>query len=169
VGHCDEGKEARASRIVSGNIAGELMKLVSACLLGCDCAYHGGANTCEALIEKLKGERVIPVCPEQLGGLTTPRDRARIVGGEGEDVLGGSAKVVTCKGVDVTAQYLKGGEETLKLAKLFGADEAILKAFSPSCGCGMIFSEDFSEKKQGDGTTTALLKKHGITVRTEID
>ena len=145
------------------------MKLVSACLLGVECAYSGESNRCDYLIEKLKGELIIPVCPEQLGGLTTPRDRARIVGGDGNDVLDGKARVITCKDEDVTLQYLKGGQEVLKLARLFGIEEAILKAYSPSCGCGLIFTEDFSDKKPGDGTTTALLKRNGIKVTTELD
>lgn len=145
------------------------MKLVSACLLGIDCAFHGKSNQCPHLIKKLKGENIIPICPEQLGGLTTPRDRARIVGGDGNDVLDGKAKVKTYKENDVTKQYLKGGKETLKIAKLMGVKEAILKAYSPSCGCGQIFTEDFSSKKQGEGTTSALLKRNGIKVSTEID
>lgn len=144
-------------------------KLVSACLLGVECAYNGKDNTCQYLVDKLKGEQIIPICPEQLGGLTTPRDRARIVGGEGNDVLDGTAKVMTYKGVDVTPQYLKGGQEALKIAQLVGADEAILKAFSPSCGCGEIFTEDFEGKKPGNGTTTALFKRKGIKVTTELD
>ena len=145
------------------------MKIVSACLLGEKCAYHGSSNKDDALIEKLKGEEIIPVCPEQLGCLPTPRDRARIVGGDGNDVLDGKAKVVTHKGKDVTAEYLEGGKEALEIAKKAGAKEAILKAFSPSCGCGKIFTEDFSEKKEGDGTTTALFKRNGIKVSTEED
>lgn len=145
------------------------MKLVSACLLGVECAYNGESNKCEYLIEKLKGERVVPICPEQLGGLTTPRDRAVIVGGDGKDVLDSKAKVMTHKGDDVTLQYLKGGQEALKIAKLLGVDEAILKAYSPSCGCGLIFTEDFSDKKEGDGTTTALFKRNSIKVTTELD
>lgn len=145
------------------------MKLVSACLLGINCAYNAKSNKCDFLIKKLKNEQIIPICPEQLGGLTTPRDRARIVGGDGNDVINGKAKVITNKGEDVTKQYLKGGQETVKVAKLFGIDEAILKALSPSCGCGMIYTEDFSDKKPGNGTTTAMLKKNGIKVTTELD
>jgi uncharacterized protein YbbK (DUF523 family) len=143
--------------------------LVSPCLLGINCAYNGKSNECDYVINMLKGEHVIPLCPEQLGGLTTPRDRARIVNGDGNDVLDGKARVMTCKGVDVTSQYLRGGKETLKIAKLFSVNKAILKAYSPSCGCGQIFTEDFLGKKPGDGTTTALLKKHGIKVTTELD
>ncbi len=145
------------------------MKLVSACLLGLDCAYHGKSNKCDLLIEKLDLKEVVPICPEQLGGLKTPRDRARIVGGDGKSVLDGKAKVMTFNGEDVTAQYIQGGKECLKLVKLYGIKEAILKAYSPSCGCGEIFTEDFEGKKKGDGTTTALLKKNGIKVTTELD
>jgi len=144
-------------------------KLVSACLLGVDCAFHGKANTCEALCGLGDDVELIPVCPEQLGGLTTPRDRARIVGGSGEDVLDGKAHVVTYQGDDVTPQYLKGGEETLKIAQRLGATEAILKAYSPSCGCGEIFTEDFKDKRPGKGTTAALLERNGIKVQTELD
>lgn len=145
------------------------MKLVSACLLGIECGYHGKANKCEYLIQKLEGKQIIPICPEQLGGLTTPRDRARIVGGEGNDVLREKAKVMTYKDKDVTLQYLKGGQEALKIARLSKVKEAILKAYSPSCGCGEIFTDDFQNKKHGDGTTTALLKKEGIKITTELD
>lgn len=145
------------------------MKLISACLLGIDCAYHGKSNKADNLVDKLRDDFIIPICPEQLGGLTTPRDRARIVGGDGNDVLKGKAKVITNKGVDVTSQYLKGGEETLKIARIFGVKEAILKAYSPSCGKGLIFAENFSNKKEGVGTTTAILEKNGIKVKTELD
>jgi uncharacterized protein YbbK (DUF523 family) len=145
------------------------MKLVSACLLGINCAYHGGNNLCPELVEKLKDEQIIPICPEQLGGLTTPRDRARVVGGDGKDVLKGKAKVKTFNENDVTEQYLNGGQEALRIAKLFNVEEAILKAYSPSCGAGEIFTKDFNNKKQGDGTTTALFKENGIKVYTELD
>ena len=94
------------------------MKLVSACLLGVECAYHGESNKCQYLIDKLKGDQIIPICPEQLGGLTTPRNRARIVGGDGNDVLDGNAKVMTHKGDDVTPQYLRGGQESLRIARI---------------------------------------------------
>lgn len=145
------------------------MKLVSACLLGINCAYTGKSNKCPQLIKKLKGKNIIPICPEQLGGLSTPRDRARIVGGDGKNVLDGKAKVKTFNDKDVTKEYLKGGREILKIAKMIGAKEAILKAYSPSCGCGQIFTEDFLGKKRGDGTTSALLKRNGIKVTTELD
>jgi uncharacterized protein YbbK (DUF523 family) len=111
---------------------------------------------------------MIPVCPEQLGGLGTPREPMRIVGGTGLDVLNGKARVVNESSVDVTEKMLKGAEETLKIAKIFGAKRAIFKARSPSCGCGEIRDGASPEKLiKGDGVTTALLKKNGILVMTE--
>lgn len=145
------------------------MKLVSACLVGFNCRYDNGNKLDKNLLKSFKEGKLIPICPEQLGGLTTPRDRTRIVGGDGEDVLKGKAKVMTYDGKDVTKQYLKGSQESLKTAKILGIKEAIFKADSPSCGCGKILSEDFSKKIEGDGVTTALLKKNGIKVKTEED
>ena len=143
--------------------------LVSACLLGLECAYHGRSNRNERLLRLLEGRALVPVCPEQLGGLPTPRDRARLVGGEGRDVLAGRARVLTFRGEDVTEAYLKGARETLKAARLSGARLAVLKANSPSCGCGAVYTEDFSALKAGDGTTAALLKENGVRVVTEED
>jgi len=105
----------------------------------------------------------LPVCPEQLGGLPTPRDPAEIQGGEGKDVLRGKAIVLDRTGRDVTSNFLRGAEEVLRLANLIGAKEAIFKAESPSCGCGAIISG--GKPRAGDGVTVSLLKKHGITVR----
>jgi uncharacterized protein YbbK (DUF523 family) len=156
-------------------VEGEMsqFKLVSACLIGIDCAYHGSSNHFPDLIGYLKDWILVPICPEQLGGLPTPRDRACIVGehpeADGNDVLEGRAKVLTLKGMDVTRAYLKGGQESLKIAKILGAKEAILKEKSPSCGCGEIFTENFNTTKSGDGATTALFKKNGITVCTGLD
>jgi len=117
-----------------------------------------------------KRERLVPVCPEQLGGLPTPREPAWIVGGDGSDVLKGGAKVISRSGGDVTENFRRGAEEALRIAKLFGAREAILKARSPSCGCGKIREPfSFDKLKEGDGVTAALLKKNGIRVITEED
>lgn len=145
------------------------IKLVSMCLLGVDCAFDGRSIKSEAVCALRDEALLIPICPEQLGGLPTPRDMARIVGGSGEDVLNGKARVVTYKDGDVTQQYLKGGEEALKLARMYGVTEAILKALSPSCGCREILTEDFDDRCSGDGTTTALFKRNGINVLTELD
>ena len=100
---------------------------------------------------------MIPVFPEQLGGLETPREPMRIIGGDGLDVLGGKARVMNEGGEDVTEGLVRGGEEVLKIVKLYGVRKAIMKAESPSCGCG----------EMGDGVTTAILKRNDIQVITE--
>lgn len=144
------------------------MILVSACLAGVECRYdgrHNLVNTVELLVKK--GKAVL-VCPEQLGGLSTPRLPAEIVGGTGDDVLDGRARVVDIKGNDVTDQFLKGAEQTLKIAQFYGATKAVLKESSPSCGSNMIYDGTFKGKKMdGFGVTTALLRRHGIEVISE--
>lgn len=144
------------------------MILVSACLLGVNCKYNGGNNLSTELIMLLEAEGLLPVCPEQLGGMTTPRVPAEIQGGEGIDVIEGTAKVFNRAEEDVTEAFIKGAEETLKLAKLFDIKRAVLKARSPSCGSEIIYDGSFMAKtKVGDGVTTALLKQNGIEVLTE--
>ena len=147
--------------------------VVSSCLLGAECRYDGTSCKDQALVEKLKGCSIVSVCPEELGGLSTPRPRARIVGdyatADGRSVLAGTARVLNSDGSDVTEAYLDGGRRALELAQDAGAETAVMKSCSPSCGCGQIFTDDFSAKKNGDGTTAALLKKNGIKVYTELD
>ncbi|MGB9683777.1 MAG: DUF523 domain-containing protein [Candidatus Bathyarchaeota archaeon] len=136
------------------------MKLCSACLLGVKCRYNGKSALNRKVVALLKAEVLIPVCPEQLGGLPTPREPAEIRG----------KRVITRSGKDVTENFLQGARQVLKLAKLFGVKEAVLKQGSPSCGCGRIYNGTFSGKTvKGDGVTTALLKKNGIKVITEED
>ncbi|MDR5659615.1 DUF523 domain-containing protein [Serpentinicella sp. ANB-PHB4] len=143
--------------------------LVSACLMGVNCKYNGG-NNLHRVISGLQYNVLIPVCPEQLGGLTTPRKPAEIQGGEGKCVLEGKAKVITNDGDDVTKAFIKGASETLYIAKEVNAKLAILKARSPSCGIGEIYNGSFSSKlKKGDGVTTALLKQHKINIYNEIN
>lgn len=107
----------------------------------------------------IRNGEAMPVCPEQMGGLTTPRDPAECLGD----------KIVTIGGAgDITAECRKGAEEALKLAKLAGCKEAILKSKSPSCGCGKIYDGTFTGTlTDGDGIFTELLKENGITVLTE--
>ena len=144
------------------------MKLCSACLLGLKCRYDEKTKTNPKLIELAKTETLIPVCPEQLGGQSTPRPNAEIKGGDGMNVLQGKAKVVESDGNDVTLNFICGAEEVLKIAKIFDIKEAILKQRSPSCGCGQIYDGSFTGKIiKGDGVTTALLKKNGIKVISE--
>ena len=139
--------------------------VISACLIGVRCRYDGGDSRNEAAIKQMKTDELISVCPEEAGGLSTPRPPAEIVGGNGNDVLDGKAKVVTADGTDVTEAYLKGAHHVLQVVQSHGATHVILKARSPSCGCGNIYDGTFSNTLTiGDGVTTALLKRHGITV-----
>ena len=136
------------------------MKLCSACLLGINCRYDGRSKPNQKVLALASKETLIPVCPEQLGGLSTPREPAEQRG----------KKVVTKTGKDVTDNFLSGAEQVLGLAKILGIKEALLKQKSPSCGCGKIYDGTFSDKLiEGDGITTALLKKNGIEVLSEED
>ena len=143
--------------------------LVSACLLGLNTRYNGKNNFREEIVKLIeKGIILIPACPEQLGGLPTPRENAEIIGGDGSDVLRGTARVITKSGRDVTNEFIKGAKETLKVARLYNITLAILKAKSPSCGKGVIYDGTFtSSTKNGDGVTAAYLKMNNINVLTE--
>ncbi|URZ07222.1 2-thiouracil desulfurase family protein [Clostridium felsineum] len=143
--------------------------IVSACLLGVNCKYSGENNFSDKVKEICKGKKVIPVCPEQLGGMSTPRNPAEIINGTGKEVLEKNAKVIDNKGRDVTAYFIKGAEETFKIAKLFNCKKAILKAKSPSCGVGEIYNGTFSKTLvKGNGVTAEILKKNGIEIITEL-
>lgn len=144
------------------------MIMISACLAGVDCRYDGGNNSIDKIIKLLEEGKAILVCPEQLGGMTTPRKPCEIVGGDGRDVLEGEGKVIDNEEKDQTSFFIKGAEETLKIAKMYGVDMAILKARSPSCGNGCIYDGTFShKKKEGSGVTAVLLKENGIKVLDE--
>ncbi len=134
------------------------MKIVSACLAGINCRWDGKNSSCSKVIELVKNGEAIPVCPEQLGELSTPRTPAEQIGD----------KVITKYGKDVTSNFKKGAEEALKIAKQHKCKEAILKSKSPSCGCGQVYDGTFSGKLiSGDGEFTKLLKKNNIRVITE--
>ena len=136
--------------------------LVSGCLLGLNCKYSGNNNLVEEIRALKDKYNLIPVCPEQLGGLATPRDPAEII------VVGEDIKVITKNGIDVTRGYAQGAIETLKLAKMFNCQVAILKQRSPSCGNGKIYDGTFSSKLiNGDGITAKLLKENGIKISSE--
>jgi len=146
------------------------MKLCSACLLGKKCRYDGRSKPNKKIIELSKKEKLIPICPEQLSGLPTPRTPSEIQGGSGEGVLDGKCKVLSKDGEDVTKEFIKGAEEVLKRSKLTGIKEAILKQKSPYCGCGKIHNGTFSDTLvEGDGVTTALLKRNKIKIISEED
>jgi uncharacterized protein YbbK (DUF523 family) len=140
-----------------------MIVVVSACLAGINCKYTGGNNEVDRVVEIMKKGGGIPVCPEQLGGLTTPRLPAEIMNGDGYDVLDGKAGVrITETGEDVTAQFIRGAEETLKIVELVSPDLILFKQKSPSCGCNKIYNN--RKLVKGDGITTALLKQHNYVV-----
>lgn len=144
------------------------MLIVSGCLLGQNCKYSGGNNYNKELVEFLKDKEYKLVCPEELGGLSTPRDPSEIMGRDGKEVLKGKAKVVSKGGKDLTKAFITGAEKTLELAKSHCSKVAILKSRSPSCGSRIIYDGSFSEKlKKGNGVTGALLKENGILVLNE--
>lgn len=134
--------------------------LVSACLLGVNCKYNGNNNLNDKVIKYIENKEVIPICPEIMGGLSTPRYPSEIV----------DNKVINKQSQDVTKEYTKGAEETLKLVKILGVRKALLKSKSPSCGCGKIYDGTFTNTLiNGDGITTKLLKENKIEVITEMD
>lgn len=142
------------------------MILVSACLLGIDCKYSGSNNKNDSVLKYLEGKKYVIACPEQLGGLTTPRNPSEIVKiGENEV---NEYKLLSNEGKDVSENFIKGAEETLKIAKIFNCTEAILKEGSPSCGSSFIYDGSFTGKKiSGQGVTTHLLRKNNIKVISE--
>ncbi|HIW25900.1 MAG TPA: DUF523 domain-containing protein [Firmicutes bacterium] len=136
--------------------------LVSACLLGVACRYDGKRKPNEAVIALKEKYNLIPVCPEIMGGLPTPRLPSEIRG----------ETVIMENGEDVTDKYSRGAEETLRLARLFGCGKAVLKEKSPSCGSGRIYDGTFSKTlTEGNGVTAGMLLANGIRVagETEID
>ena len=128
------------------------------CLLGINCTYSGSNNATDKAIELFRSGKAIAVCPEQLGGLTTPRTPAEMIGD----------RVINESGEDVTKHFEKGVDEAARLVELAGCTNAILKSRSPSCGSGKIYDGTFSHKLvDGDGMFAARLKKMGIRVVTE--
>jgi uncharacterized protein YbbK (DUF523 family) len=132
--------------------------IVSACLAGIQCNYKGLAKPNPEVVRLIKEGRAIPVCPEQLGGLTTPRTPAERLG----------VKVVTKDGRDVTTQFEKGADEVCKLCELTGCKKAVLKARSPSCGVGRTYDGTFSETLiDRDGVLAEKLRALGVELNTE--
>jgi len=132
--------------------------LVSACLLGVCCRYDGGSKPADAVLALAPRFHLVPVCPEQLGGLPTPRPRHERAG-EG---------IVSEHGQDGTEAFERGAQEALRIAQITGCRRAILKARSPSCGVGEIYDGTFSGALvRGDGVLAEKLKKAGIAVGTE--
>jgi len=146
------------------------MIIVSACLLGLNTKYDGTSNA-HALIRKYSSwEKFIPVCPEQLGGLPTPRVPVEIINGTGQVVLAGRCAVQGEQGEVVTPQFIQGAKEVLEIVRMFKVTAAILKERSPSCGVNHIYDGSFTHReKSGQGVTAALLREHHILVYSEED
>jgi uncharacterized protein YbbK (DUF523 family) len=144
--------------------------LVSACLLGIRTRYDGGCCPVPRLIQLAAWGLAVPICPEVAGGLPVPRPPAEIVGGDGQAVLDGQARVLTIEGEDVTEAFLAGARQALETAQRLGIRRAVLKDDSPSCGCRRTYDGAFSDHKvSGQGVTAALLQRNGITVLSEED
>ena len=128
---------------------------VSACLLGENCKYNGGNNYSEKVRDYAKGNEVIPVCPEVLGGLSIPREPAEIVNG-----------IVSLKdGTSVDKEFRQGAKEALKIVKEQNADIVILQSRSPSCGVNTVYDGSFSGRIiSGQGVFADLLRRNGIKV-----
>jgi uncharacterized protein YbbK (DUF523 family) len=135
--------------------------VVSACLLGVACNHRGGASPSAAVQALAVTHRLIPICPEVAGGLPTPRPAA-------ERQSDGSVR--TAAGLDVTDAYRRGADAALALARAVGASRAVLKARSPSCGCGEVYDGTFQARRiAGDGVAAAHLRAAGLVVGTEED
>lgn len=139
--------------------------IISSCLIGLETRYDGESNLDEKYLQMVRDGRAVPFCPEQAGGLSTPRAPSEIRCGDGFDVLSGKARVITEEGQDVTDNFVKGARETWKLMKKIGAQGAILKSKSPSCGCKTIYDGSFEGKlREGVGVTAAYLMRKGMEV-----
>jgi uncharacterized protein YbbK (DUF523 family) len=137
--------------------------LVSACLLGRTCRYDGRHNADAVLRDELaaRGEVAVPFCPEEAGGLATPRPPAWLTGSAAE-VVDGEARVVTDAGADVTDAFLAGARGALERAREVGATRAFLKERSPSCGCRATHVD--GELVDGPGVTAEVLRRAGIAI-----
>ena len=142
--------------------------IVSACLLGVNCKYNGGNNRDPKVVELFKRGVAVPVCPEQLGGLPTPRPPAKITEGDGFTVLSGKSRVLTVdgSGLDVTENFLRGAYEAFYVAELLGDScvACILKEKSPSCGVRKIYRFESDDLKDGMGVAAALLHSKGFKI-----
>lgn len=143
--------------------------LVSACLLGLATRYDGVCKRNPRVLAHLRANDLVPVpvCPEQLAGLPTPRPRTCFAAGDGDALLDGHGSVENAHGEVVNQVFLKGAATTLEVARLAGCREALLKERSPSCGSRSIYLRD--DLVAGTGVTAALLRRNGIAVLGETD
>ena len=143
--------------------------IISACLCGVNCKYSGNNNLNEKCMKLFQDGKALLVCPEQLGGLCTPRNPAEL-DSSAKNVIEGDGKVIDNAGNDVTKQFLDGAYETLRIAKTAGIKKAILKEGSPSCGCNFVYDGAFSGNKiGGKGITAYVLEQEGIAVISDED
>lgn len=160
-----EGLDLPTERLCHDPLPGAPI-LVSACLVGIPCRYDGASRPRPGFLAHTIAGELIPVCPEMLGGLDSPRCPAQIQSGDGYRVISGCSEVVNDRGDDVTEAFVAGAHATLAVAQAAGVQQAILKERSPSCGScrlhrgGMLVS--------GVGVTTALLRSHGIRVVSDV-
>lgn len=146
------------------------MYLISACLCGVNCKYNGLNNLNDKCLELLRKGEALLVCPEQLGGLNTPRIPSEILGNAKDIIELNKGKVINKEGKDVTKEFLKGAKEALKIAKEANIKKAILKEGSPSCGSNFVYDGSFTGNKiKGKGITAYLLEKEGIEIISEKD
>ncbi len=142
-----------------------MVVIVSACLFGVNCRYDGLNNYNQELVNRLHGYKICLVCPEQLGGLNTPRPACEIQNGSGAQVLVNSVPVLSINGDETTVSFLIGAYETLSIAKKVKARHAIFKEKSPSCGVAAIYDGSFSGKlRKGNGVCTEMLRLSSIKV-----
>ena len=135
------------------------MILVSACLVGINCKYNGGNNYNENITNLVREGLAIPMCAEQLGGLTTPRVPAEI------KYIDGKRYVIDANGKDVTNEFERGAKEVLEFVKRMNIKKVILKSKSPSCGIGKIYNGNFENKLvSGNGILAEMLIESGIEV-----
>lgn len=140
------------------------MIIVSSCLSGVKCRYDGNDNLVPEIKELVLSGKAIALCPEELGGLSTPRTPCEIVKEDNQ------LKVMTKDRVDCTSQFLLGAEKVAEIAKILECKQAILKANSPSCGFEMIYDGSFTgNKTKGNGLTAELLSKQGVQIKNEMN
>jgi uncharacterized protein YbbK (DUF523 family) len=136
--------------------------IISACLMGFNCRYNCKNSLTHYIDVFLKKHNLVPLCPEQLGGLCTPRERAEITHGDGFYVINGYASVKTISGIDITNNFINGAKEVLDFVKSYNIKLAYFKEKSPSCGVNEIYIGGTLSK--GAGVTTALLLENNIEV-----
>ena len=145
------------------------MYLISACLCGVNCKYNGGNNYSKYCDDLFKSGKAILICPEQLGGLPTPRIPSEMIQ-KAEVILKREGKIFTKDGRDVTEEFVKGANEVEEIAKKLNIEGAILKDGSPSCGVNYVYDGTFTGKKiKGRGITAEILVKNGVFVMSEND